>query len=332
MIVAPVNDQVCLGSIIEVVRDLVQNHDHTTREIASRFSTTGELAAWIRSLPQHDDNGVPGELPKVDECRPPQRLDLFSGSPNCVERAALFLACAEYIDPKPRRTLATIDTKAGKHTLPVEDGEPVILDPSQTRNALRGGLALCAPAIRISPARAVDFITELAEDAAAMAPGGVELVHGAREVMRGALLGMVIPDEAIEDVAITLALAEREARVYGAAGVQVVQTTALALADLDRAARRNRAELRIGKYSLMPDVNVLAGLARIGGRLGLSAGTAALRTYLSGFGISDQLVREIESEMNREGLTLGLLSKPAPRPGSLAAIAAAAATRDASAA
>lgn len=328
MIVAPVNDHACLGAILEVVRDLVQHHDHTVREIASRFSTTGELAAWIRSLPQHDDNGVPGELPKVDECRPPQRLDLFSGRPNCVERGALFLACAEYIDPKPRRTLATIDTKAGKHTLPVEDGEPVILDPSQTRNALRSGLALCAPApIRLSPARAVDFIAELAEDAAAVAPGGVELVSDAREVMRAALCGMVIPDEAIEDVAITLALAEREARAFGTAGVQIVQTTALALADLDRAARRNRAELRIGKYALLPDVDVLASLARVGGRLGLGAGTAALRTFLAGFGINEQVFNEIESEMNREGLSLGLLSKPSPRPGSLAAIAASAAAR-----
>ncbi|MBE7450529.1 MAG: hypothetical protein HS111_17010 [Kofleriaceae bacterium] len=331
MIVAPVNDHACLGAIIEVVRDLVQYQDHTIREIASRFSTTGELAAWIRSLPQHDDNGVPNELPKVDECRPPQRLDLFSGRPNCVERGALFLACAEYIDPKPRRTLATIDTKAGKHTLPVEDGEPVILDPRQTRNALRGGLALCAPAIRLSPARAIDFIAELAEDAALTAPGGTELVRDAREVMRGALLGMPIPDEAIDDVAITLALAEREARVYGPAGVQVVQTTALALADLDRAARRNRAELRIGKYTLLPDLGALAGLARVGGRIGLGAGSAALRTFLAGFGISDAMVQEIESEMNREGLSLGFLSKPAPRPGSLAAVAAAAAAKRAAA-
>jgi hypothetical protein len=328
VIVAPVNDHVCLSAIVEVVRDLVKNHDHTIREIASRFSTTGELAAWIRSLPQHDDNGVAGEQPKVDECRPPQRLDLFSGRPNCVERAALYLACAEYIDPKPRRTLATIDTKAGKHTLPVEDGEPVILDPNQTRNALRGGLALCAPGtIRLSPARAVDFVAELAEDEAATAAGGVELVRDAREVMRGALLGMTIPDEAIEDVAITLALAERAARAYGAAGVQVVQTTAFALADLDRSARRNRIELGIGKYKIMPDVNVLAGLARIGGRLGLSAGATALRTFLAGFGVSDQLVKEIEGEMNREGLTLGLLASPAPRPGSLAAAAASAVTK-----
>ncbi len=328
MIVAPVNDRVCLGSITEVVRDLVQHRDHTVGEIASRFHTTGELASWIRSLPQRDDNGVPAELPKVEACDPPQRLDLFSGQPNCVERTALYLAAAELIDPKPRRAMATIDTKGGKHTLPVEDGEPVILDPRQTRNALRGGLAVCAPGpIRMSPARAVDFIAELAEEAALAAPGGGELVREAREVMRGALLGMVIPDEAIDDVAITLALAEREARVFGAAGVEIVHTTALAVAELDQAARRNRTELRIGRYALRPDVKALAGVARVGGRLGLGAGAAALRMYLGSFGVNDQVISEIETEMYREGLTLGLLARPAPRPGSLAAVAAEAASR-----
>ncbi len=328
MIIAPINDQVCLSSITEVVRDLVHRRDHVIGEIAGRFPNTGQLAAWIRSLPQHDDNGVPCETPKVESCDPPQRLRIPADDPNCVERTALYVAAAEFIDPKPVRSMATIDTKAGKHTLPVENGEPIILDPRQTRNALRGGLALCAPGpIRLSPARAVDFIVELAEEAALAAPGGLEMVRGAREVMRGVLLGMVLPDEAIDDVAITLALAEREARVYGPAGVQVVQTTALALAELDRAARRNRAELRIGSYSLLPDVSVLAGLARVGGRLGARAGSAALRTFLATFGVSDQIVGEIEAEMRREGLTLGLLAKPAPRPGSLAAIAASAASK-----
>jgi hypothetical protein len=70
-------------------------------------------------------------------------------------------------------------------------------------------------------------------------------------------------------------------------------------------------------------VNILASLARVGGRLGLGAGSAALRTFLSGFGINEQVFDEIESEMNREGLSLGLLAKPAPRPAAPAAIAAA---------
>lgn len=328
MISAPLNDHICLGSITEVVRELVHRRDHVIGEIAGRFTTTGELAAWIRALPQRDDEGTPGELPKVESCNPPQRLRIPADDPNCVERTALYVAAAELIDPKPVRAMATIDTKAGKHTLPVENGEPVILDPRQTRNALRGGLALCLPGpVRMSPARAVDFIVELAEEAALRAPGGLELVQGAREVMRGVLVGMVMPEEAIDDVAITLALAEREARAYGPAGVQLVQTTALALADLDRQARRNRAELRIGSYSLRPDVSVLAGLARAGGRIGARAGAAALRTFLSTFGVSDQIVAEIEGELQREGLTLGLLSKPGPVPGSLAAIAAGAASK-----
>jgi hypothetical protein len=327
VIVAPVNDHACLLSVTEVARELVANRDHAILELASRFANTGELAAWIRSLPQHDDTGDPAELPKVEACDPPQRLDPFSGQPNCLERTLLYNAVAEIIDPRSRRSMATINTKAGKHTLPIENGEPVILDPRQTRNALKAGLTLGTQPVRLSPFAAVDFIAELAEDAVADAPGGIELVRDAREVMRGALLGAVIPDEAIDDVAITLALAEREAGVFGPSGLELVRTTALALAELDRAARRNRFELRIGRHRISPDVNALAGLARIGGRLGLTAGTEALRTFLAGFGISDLVVNEIEGEMNREGLTLGLLAKPRPRPGSLAAVAASAALK-----
>lgn len=330
MIAAPINDHVCLLSITQVVRDLVQRRDSVVAEIAARFASTGELAAWVRSLPQRDDEGIPTDGPKVETCEPPQRLRIPADDPNCVERTALYIAAAEMIDPKPSRAMATIDTKLGKHTLPVENGEPVILDPRQTRNALRGALAVCGPApIRMSPAQAIDFVADLAEDAASAAPGGLELARGAREVMRAALVGAVIPEDAIEDVAIALALAERAARAYGAAAVQIVLTTALALAELDRAARRNRAELRIGSYAVRPDFSMLAGLARVGGRLGARAGAAALRMFLAGFGVSDQLVGEIETELNREGLTLGLLSKPAPRPGSLAAVAASAAMKKA---
>src|SRR5204863_6994110 len=65
---------------------------------------------------------------------------LPSEQPNCVERAALYLALAEMIDGEPVRRLATVNTPNGLHTFPTEDGAPVILDPGQSRNALRAGL------------------------------------------------------------------------------------------------------------------------------------------------------------------------------------------------
>src|SRR5258707_500866 len=81
----------CLGSIPEVAAELVSNGDRVLVELAAKSSTTAALADWIRSLPQRDDHGDKADGPKVDECRPPQRLRLPAPDPNCVERAALYL-------------------------------------------------------------------------------------------------------------------------------------------------------------------------------------------------------------------------------------------------
>ena len=99
MIGIPFNDLACLGSITEVVAELVENRDSVIAEIAAKHTTTESLATWIRSLPQRDDDGEKGDGPKVDECKPPQRLRIPAEDPNCVERSALFLAVAEFIDP-----------------------------------------------------------------------------------------------------------------------------------------------------------------------------------------------------------------------------------------
>ena len=51
-------------------------------------------------------------------------------------------------------------------------------------------------------------------------------------------------------------------------------------------------------------------------------GGAMARQYLAGLGLSDPLIADIESEMQREGLTLGpLAAQPRPIAGSLAALA-----------
>lgn len=89
MIGIPFNDLRCLGSITEVVAELVTNRDEVIAEIARKHDTTERLAAWIRTLPQRDDDGEKDDGPKVDECKPPQRLRIPAEDPNCVERAAL---------------------------------------------------------------------------------------------------------------------------------------------------------------------------------------------------------------------------------------------------
>ena len=132
------NDLSCLGTITEVIADLVARRDPLLAELAATYPTTEALAAWIRSLPQRDDEGIPGDGPKVDACEPPQRLRIPAPDPNCFKRAALYLGVAELIDPRPVRQLATLDFDWGRHTFPIEAGAPVVLSRGQRA---RHGLA-----------------------------------------------------------------------------------------------------------------------------------------------------------------------------------------------
>lgn len=84
MIALPFNDLRCLGSIAEVVAEMVSNRDEVLAEIARKHTSTESLADWIRSLPQRDDEGDEDDGPKVKECKPAQRLRLPAPDPNCV--------------------------------------------------------------------------------------------------------------------------------------------------------------------------------------------------------------------------------------------------------
>ncbi|MEJ7598483.1 MAG: hypothetical protein WKG01_11285 [Kofleriaceae bacterium] len=319
MIGLPFNDLRCLGSITEVVAELVANRDPVIAEIAAKHATTGSLADWIRSLPQLDDDGDNDDGPRVESCEPPQRLRIPAENPNCVERGILYLAVAELIDPKPIRQLATLDTPIGLHTFPLENGAPVILDPRVPRNCLDCGVALAKEAaVPVEAREAIEWTAQLAEAGAAHMRNGPSRVRRARNAMMELVEEGVAPvDEAtIDAIAWMLSIAERVARKYGARAVAVVRSTAQAIADLaDEAlarAQRNLA-IEIGgrKYKPAPWVS---GLARIAGRVGLDLGAMALRTKLSNLGITGDLVGLVEQELNREGMSLGALAKPTAYP------------------
>jgi hypothetical protein len=140
VIASPHNDHDCLEPATDLVIAEVEARSPALVELAERFADTDELAAWFRTLPQRDDEGVPGDGPKVVACRPPQRLRFDASDPNCFERAARFIGAAELIDAGPVYRLATLETPNGLHTFPTRDGDPVVLDPLQSRNALRAGL------------------------------------------------------------------------------------------------------------------------------------------------------------------------------------------------
>ncbi len=316
MIGLPFNDLQCLGSITEVVAELVTNRDPIIDEIAKKHSTTESLADWIRGLPQRDDDGERGDGPKVGECKPPQRLRLPADDPNCVERAALYLATAELIDPAPVRQLATLDTPVGLHTFPVENGAPVILDPRVPRNSLDGGLALMqqTPMV-IDPLDAIEWTAQLAEAGAANLRNGPSRVRKARNAVMELVEDGVAPAsaEVVEVVGWMLALAEKAAHRFGPRAIAIVRTTAQAVADLaDEAIARTQQRnlsLEIGGMKIQP-TPWMSALARIAGNVGLGIGSAALRAKLASMGIGGDMFGLVEEELNREGLTMGKLAKP----------------------
>jgi hypothetical protein len=134
------DDDLCLGAITEEAARLVRERDPALLAAVEPFDSTDDLAAALRAKPQRDDEGIPCDGPKVAACRPAQRLRLFADDPNCVERSFDWVVGAELLDPGPVRRLATVETSNGLHVFPTEDGEPVILDPTVSRNALRAAL------------------------------------------------------------------------------------------------------------------------------------------------------------------------------------------------
>lgn len=313
MIALPFNDRRCLASIGDVLVGLVENRDPLIVELAERVGTIDGLLAYIRALPQRDDLGEKGDGPKVEACDPPQRLRVPAEDPNCVERAAMYIAVAELIDPQPIRQLATLDTKIGLHTFPLENGAPVILDPRLPRNCLDAGIA-CQQEGPIETAHAIEWTTQLAEIAAAPYRNGPNRVRRARNALVRLVEHGIPPadEETFDSIGWMLALAERVARKYGQQALAIVRHTAMAIAEVaDEAlarAQRNVA-LEIGGMRLEPAPWV-SMFARIAGRVGMDVGAVALRTKLASLGIGDDMIGLVEEELNREGLSLGELAKP----------------------
>jgi len=83
MIAPPLNDHDCLGPTTDQIVAELDAANPAIVDLAARFTTTDDLAAWFRTLPQRDDDGLPGEGPKVEACRPAQRLQFDNPAPNC---------------------------------------------------------------------------------------------------------------------------------------------------------------------------------------------------------------------------------------------------------
>ena len=332
MIGKPHNDRACLGAITEEVAGLVTGKDAELVALAEKYRTPPALAAWIRLLPQRDDNGAPCDGPKVEVCRPPQRLRIPAADPNCVERSALYLGVAELMDPTPVRRLATVSTPGGLHTFPTEDGEPVILDPRVSRNGIRAGLFRARQArnggapVATTPGEAADWIGELAAEPAARFRDGLRRVRNGHRAMRRLLHGRPLAIGEVRDVAFVLALAEREATLYGTPGPRVVRTTAQALDRLDKnaadrwVARTRRRNVAVNLAPVRPAGRFVGAVGRITGRIGVAVGVEAIKSKLSALGIGGVVLDSVERELNRQGLSLGKLASPPAMVGTLSAL------------
>ncbi len=323
MILPPLNDHACLGSITDVVRGLVTERDATLVALAATLATPTDAIRWMRALPQRDDTGQPDDGPKVDACAPPQRLRLPAPDPNCVERAALYLVLGEFLDPTAPRRLATIDTPVGRHTLPVERDRPVVLDPRVTRNCAHAGVdAVAGTPLPTGLDASAAWVTQIAAEPLTQLPGGARRLRNGRAALATLADGAPMPPTLADDAATVLALAAREATRWGDAGRAVVARVVRAvvdLADITTGGRhtdhetRNGIELRIGRYRLRPAVaETLRAALRTVGKIGADVGPPMLQAKLATMGVTPPRLGIFEQELNREGLTLGPLARPAP--------------------
>lgn len=298
MIIPPLNDHDCLAAIHDRILATGRDADATIEPWARRLGSRAAIVRWLRSLPQRDDTGIATDGPRVEACAPPQRLRLlpFPPDPNCVERAALYLLLAERIDPPTVRHLATIDTPAGRHTLPVEVGRPVVLDPRVPRNAAQAGLDL-ATGRRMPEALpdAVAWVCRTASEPAARMPGGDRAIRNASRALGALTVGDPIAPDDREAVATVLALARREADRWGVAA----QAARAVVGRVERALIE-RPPARNLRIDLDP-----SGLARAVARIG----SRALSAQLGALGLSPTVLGVVESELRREGLTLGPLAR-----------------------
>lgn len=324
MIINPKTDLECLQAVTDYARTLVAGRDPQLLELAKRLRTAARVKRWMGTLPQRDDSGRPEDephQPRIYECEPPQRVRILAPDPNCLERALLYLVLCEFLDPGPERYLHTIETARGLHTLPIENGAAIVLDPRVSRNSAQAGADLLgAGTLPAELDGCVSWVCRVAAEPAERLPGGLRRVRNARAVLQGVACGHGVAPEATDDVALTLALAAREAAQWGPAGTRVVDRVAQTVIDRHQPAR-NAVELKLGRYRIRPTLpKGLTAALRALGVVGLNVGAAAARAKLATLGISPAMLGILEEELNKDGLTIGTLGKPPPPALSIASL------------
>ncbi|MEO8842504.1 MAG: hypothetical protein ABI704_13100, partial [Kofleriaceae bacterium] len=165
----------------------------------------------------------------------------------------------------------------GLHTFPLENGVPVILDPSVTRNCIDCGLVLASGgAIEIEPHQAIDWTAMLAEQGSGNVRNGPSRVRRARNAVMRLVDEHVPPTQGeVDAIGWMFALAERAAKRWGSRAIAMVRTTAQAIADvadevLARSHRNMPWLLAAAEYMPPEWKSGLAKIAGVAGNVGLS--------------------------------------------------------------
>lgn len=342
------NDTECLTAASEQAAELVDSRDRLLVDYAKQFRTKEEAWAHIRSLPQRDDEGVPEDGPKLEACEPVQRLRIPADDPNCFERAVLGMIIGELLDPDPVRQLATLEFPWGRHTILLENGLPIVLDPKvcleELERGVADGLASNAEGITEPGAEtadvdvrrtkrskkrnrvavdvhdALEFTTQLGEEATRDHRNGPRRAWLARNAIRSLLETRTPPTDAhtVDTLHWFFQQAEDLARVYGRRALTIVKTTAAAIWDLiDDVLAQHEKQQHEEQRNLSFEIggnrysvpSWLGDAAGILGKVGLDLGAAYARPYLLGAGLTSEMLGLIEQELNAEGYSLGPLSK-----------------------
>jgi hypothetical protein len=213
-------------------------------KLANAFASPTELAAFIRTQPQELDFGDPSDGPRLP-CIPSQRLRLLPAGYNCFENTELYLRLADIIDPGTPRTSCTVRIGGGYHTLPIERGRPVILDPEPPpRNAINALVYTCQRRAghRPSLVDARESHPWLFETAghAARTPVECQMVRNAAQQVNLALYGGA-PMRDLQSIAEAVALAERDASMWGQEGTD-------ALREATRNLRNLQTRIDLGQF------------------------------------------------------------------------------------
>jgi hypothetical protein len=339
------NDTTCLIAASEAAIELVEQRDQLLVDYAKQFPTLKQAYEHIRVLPQRNDDGVPGDGPKVDACEPVQRLRIPAPDPNCFERAVLGMILGELFDPHPVRQLATLEFPWGRHTILLENGFPVVLDPRVTleeiESGVSSGLASNTPEeqehetvvietpdverpttrtkkrnrVPVDVYDALEFTTQLGEQATRDHRNGPRGAWLARNAIRGLLETRTPPTDpqTVDTLHWFFQQAEQLAHTYGRRALTIVRTTAAAIWDLidDILAQQEHHQRNLsfdisGSHYTVP--NWLSDAAGVVGKIGVDVGAAYARPYLLAAGVTQEMLGLVEQELNHEGYSLGPLA------------------------